>query len=237
MAKFTDKNILVIGGSSGIGLNTVKRLLLEDANVWVASRREPEVAGVQYIPFDVENFDQAAFDKLPDKLHGLVYGPGTINLKPFQALKPEDFQRDLDINVMGAVKTLQACLKPLRKAKGASVVLFSTVAVKVGLNFHASVATAKGALEGLGKSLAAEFASKQVRVNIIAPSLTDTPLASNLLSSDEKRKSSDDRHPIGRVGTTDDIATIVELLLSDESSWITGQVLGVDGGMSTLKPL
>lgn len=239
MADFSDKAILVVGGTSGIGQAVVNDLLAQNAQVIVAARREPEgdVADrVTYISLDVTDPGDA-LSALPDTLHGLVYCPGSINLKPFTALKPDDFSADFELNVLGAVRVIKAALKPLRAAKGASVVLYSTVAVQLGLNYHTSVATAKGALEGLGRSLAAELASKQVRVNLIAPSLTDTPLAKGLLGTDEKKEASKQRHPIGRYGEAEDISRATVFLLSDDSSWITGQVLHVDGGLSTLKPL
>jgi NAD(P)-dependent dehydrogenase (short-subunit alcohol dehydrogenase family) len=139
------------------------------------------------------------------------------------------------VNVLGAVEVLQAVMSRLKKANGASVVLYSTVAVKVGMGFHASIAVAKGAIEGLAKSLAAEWAPANIRVNVVAPSLTDTPLAQNLLATDEKKDAAGKRHPIARVGTAADMAAASLFLLSPESSWVTGQVLGVDGGMGSLK--
>ena len=239
MADFSDKTILVVGGTSGIGQAVVHDLLEKNTSVLVAARSAPDEAiadRVEYISLDVTEPGDA-LSSLPDTLHGLVYCPGSINLKPFTALKPEDFLADFELNVLGAVRVLKAALKPLRAAQGASVVLYSTVAVQLGLNYHTSVATAKGALEGLGRSLAAELASKQVRVNLIAPSLTDTPLAKNLLGTNDKKEASRQRHPIGRYGEANDIARATVFLLSDDSSWITGQVLHVDGGLSTLRPL
>lgn len=234
----SNKNILIVGGTSGIGQAIVNRLVEQDAQIYVASRQTPthDSEQITHISLDVNEMSDE-LDALPDVLHGLVYTPGTITLKPFQGLKPEDFLSDFNLNVMGAVRVLQASLKKLRAAQGASVVLFSTVAVQLGLNYHTSVAAAKGALEGLGRSLAAELASKQVRVNLIAPSLTDTPLAQNLLASDEKREASRKRHPLGRYGQPEDIARMATFLLSEESSWMTGQVLHVDGGLSTLRTL
>ncbi len=235
----SDKTILVVGGTSGIGKAVVSDLLAKNTRVIVAARRKPDdsvASQVEYISLDVTDPGDA-LSALPDTLHGLVYAPGSINLKPFTALKPEDFLADFELNVLGAVRVIKAALKPLRAAKGASVVLYSTVAVQLGLNYHTSVATAKGALEGLGRSLAAELASKQVRVNLIAPSLTNTPLAENLLATDEKKEASRKRHPLGRYGEAEDIARATVFLLSEDSSWITGQVLHVDGGMLTLKPL
>jgi len=239
MNDFDDKNIAIIGGTSGIGAAIVQELKQTKANLYLASRSEPAEDikdKVTHIKLDVLNIGNE-LNELPDELHGLVYCPGTITLKPFQGLKAEDYMNDLQINVLGAIKVIEQSIKKLRNAKGASVVLFSTVAVQVGLNYHTSVATAKGALEGFGRSLAAEFASKHIRVNLVAPSLTDTPLASNLLSSDEKREASDQRHPLGRYGKPADIANMAIYLLSEKSSWITGQVMHIDGGLSSLKTL
>ncbi|MEM8969135.1 MAG: SDR family oxidoreductase [Bacteroidota bacterium] len=235
--KFRGKNILIIGGTSGIGKSTLETLLEEGASVIVASRQEPPADdNVTHISLDVLNMTDE-LDTLPDQLHGVVYTPGTITLKPFQSLKPADFQKEIELNAIGAVKVIQAALKSLRAAKGASIVLFSTVAVKVGLNFHTAVAMAKGAVEGLGRSLAAELANKHIRVNVVAPSLTDTPLAENLLSTEEKKEASNKRHPLGRYGKPEDVAQAVTYLLSDDSSWVTGQVFHVDGGLSAVKHL
>ena len=142
---------------------------------------------------------------------------------------------DYQINLLGAVKLIQSCLKRLKKSPtGASIVLFSTVAVKTGMAFHASVASAKGAVEGLTRSLAAEFAPR-IRVNAIAPSLTDTPLAQTLLSTDAKRQASAERHPLKRIGSTEEMARLAAHLLSDDAAWMTGQILHLDGGMSSLR--
>lgn len=225
------KNILLIGGSSGIGLATAK-LLTENHEVYIASRSSDSLTGldIHHLPFDVTTDDLSTLD-LPAELSGLVYCPGSINLRPFKGLKPEAFEADFQINVMGFVKSLQAVLPKL--TTNSSVVLYSTVAVKVGMPFHASVAASKGALEGLGKSLAAELAPK-TRVNVIAPSITNTPLADRFLNNEAKMEKSAQRHPLKRVGQADDIAALTRFLLSDESSWMTGQILGLDGGMSTL---
>ena len=230
-----NKHYLVVGGSSGIGLEVVKRLLAQGATVSVISRTADTLANldVHHHSADVLADDLKQLD-LPERLDGLVYCPGSITLKPFRSLKPEQFLADYQINVLGAVKSIQAALKPLKKAGESSVVLYSTVAVGQGMSFHASIAAAKGAVEGLTRSIAAELAPA-IRVNCIAPSLTDTPLAERLLSTDDKREASNLRHPLKRVGTPEDIAAATLFLLSDQSSWVTGQIFGIDGGMSALK--
>ena len=228
-------NILIVGGSSGIGLALVKQMQA-DNNLFVANRSNEALDGLQvtYIPHDVET-DELEVSNLPEVLHGLVYCPGTINLRPFKGLKPEVFSKDFSINVMGAVKTLQSVLGRLQKSETtASVVFFSTVAVQTGMPFHASVAASKGALEGLSRSLAAELAPK-IRFNVIAPSLVDTPLAEKFLNNDTKKSNAAARHPLQRVGQADEIARMTAFLLGDSSSWITDQTLTIDGGIGTIK--
>jgi len=227
------KNIVLIGGSKGIGLS-ITELLQDDHNLFVTSRTtgELDTSLVTHLEFDVQKDDITSLN-LPDQIDGLVFCPGSINLKPFKMLKPSDFEEDININFMSLVKAVHALLPKLKKSEQASLVFFSTVAVKVGMPFHTSVAAAKGAIEGFAKALAAEYAPT-FRVNVIAPSLTDTPLAAQLLNNDKKREKMNDRHPLKRVGTTEDIAAIAKFLLTDQSAWITGQVFGVDGGMSTL---
>lgn len=229
---------MLIGGSSGIGLALAQQLANAGANVWVAARNRRELPSHSNIHFHTLDIlsESPDFGFLPPVLHGLVYCPGSITLKPFHRLTQEDFRKDFQLNVLGAVQCIQACLKALKKGKSSSIVLFSTVAATTGMAFHASIATAKAGVEGLTKSLAAEFAPK-IRVNAIAPSLTDTPLAERLLSTEDKRKASAKRHPMNRVGTAEELAKVALLLLSEDLSWITGQVLGVDGGMSTLRGL
>jgi NAD(P)-dependent dehydrogenase (short-subunit alcohol dehydrogenase family) len=180
-----------------------------------------------------EHFD--LIPNLPEVIDGLVYCPGTINLKPFHRFTIEDFQKDYNVNVLGAVRVLQACMKGLKKSDSAAVVLFSTVAVGIGLGFHSSISSAKGAVEGLAKSLAAEWAPNKIRVNVVAPSLTDTPLAGQLLGTEDKKEASNKRHPLGRYGQPEDIALAAIYLLSDNASWMTGQVLHLDGGLSSLR--
>lgn len=231
------KTYVIVGGSSGIGLEMARRLSAEGHRLVVASRTADELeglAGVTHIPLDI-TADNLPADALPPKLDGMVYCPGSIRLRPFRALKPDDFLADYRINVLGAVRSLQACLPALKKAgDGASVVFFSTVAVQTGMPFHASIASAKGAVEGLTRSLAAELAPK-IRVNAVAPSLTDTPLAATLLGSDEKRRAADDRHPLKRIGQPGNIAAAALFLLGESGAWVTGQILHVDGGMGALR--
>ncbi|WP_424961386.1 SDR family NAD(P)-dependent oxidoreductase [Ekhidna sp.] len=231
------KNYIVVGGSSGIGYELTKQLSEEGHQVTVLSRSKGDLdalSNVSHIEYDVTSDEDPDIDL--DTIDGFAYCPGTINLKPFHGLKPKDFQDDFEINVKGAVKTLQLVLKTMKKSKGSSIVFFSTVAVSQGMPFHASVAASKGALEGITRSLAAELSPK-VRVNAIAPSITDTPLASRILSSEEKKKNSGERHALNRVGTAEEVARMAKFLLSDESSWMTGQIIGLDGGMSSIRPI
>lgn len=232
---FKDKNILIVGASSGIGYSLAKRLQDKGANLILASRNKPDLSGdFQYIKLDVLDMKDE-LKELPEELHGLAYCPGSINLKPFQSIKENDYINDFRLNTVGAAMVIQQSLKALKKSGEASIVLFSTVAANTGLSFHASVASAKGALQGFGLSLAAELASKNIRVNLVAPSLTDTPMAKNLLSTDEKKEASNKRHPIGRYGTAEDISNAATFLLDNENSWITGQIVGVDGGMERIR--
>ena len=229
------KNILIIGGSSGIGLELIK-LIEEENNVFAACRTNDHMTdlNVTHIPFDVLT-DTLDLSLLPESLDGFVYCPGSINLRPFKGLKPENFLNDFSINVMGAVKTLQSILSKLQSGDvTASVVFYSTVAVQTGMAYHASVATAKGALEGMARSLAAELAPK-VRVNVIAPSITNTPLADKFLNNDTKKENAAGRHPLQRFGSAKDMAEATEFLLSDKSSWMTAQILHIDGGIGDIK--
>ena len=227
------KNILLIGGSYGIGLAIVKELASTN-NLFVASRTKEELSGLQvtHIPFDA-SVDTLDTTKLPAIIDGLIYCPGSINLRPFKALKIDAFENDLQINFINAVKVIQTVLPNLVASQQSSIVLFSSVAASMGMPFHTSVAAAKGAVEGFAKALAAEYAPK-IRVNVIAPSLTDTPLADKFLNNDDKKEKSSQRHPLKRFGTPNDIAKMAGFLISEDSSWISGQIFHVDGGMSTL---
>lgn len=210
----------------------IKQLKNQDANLYLTNR-SGEKNGVDSNIQEVDVLKD--FDlELPDRLDGIVYCPGTINLKPFHRLSAEDFLNDFHINFLGAVKVIQQALKPLKKSEQASIVLFSSVAAKLGLSFHSSIASSKAAVEGLARSLAAELAPK-IRVNVVAPSLTDTPLASQLLSNDDKKAANAERHPLKKIGEAKDIAEAALFLLSDRSKWMSGQVMTVDGGIGNLK--
>jgi NAD(P)-dependent dehydrogenase (short-subunit alcohol dehydrogenase family) len=225
------KNILLIGGSYGIGLAIVKELE-KDNNVYVACRTNEELVNlnVTHIPFDALA-DTLDTNLLPDEIHGFVFCPGSINLKPFKMMKIDTFYKDMEINFFSLIKVVQLIIEKM--AEDSSMVFFSTVAVGKGMPFHTSVAASKGAIEGFAKSIAAEYAPK-IRCNVVAPSLINTPLAKRLLSNDKKIELMSKRHPLNRVGNVNDIAEITLFLLSEKSSWMTGQIINVDGGISTL---
>ena len=227
------KHIAIIGGTSGIGRATVAQLQADGHTVYAACRSPEKLADLGII---AQSFDAAAPGPLtwPERLDGFVYFPGSISLKPFHRLTAEDFQRDLQVNLFGAIAALQSALPALKVSGNASVVLFSTVAVAQGMPMHASISAAKGAVEGLAKSLAAEWAPT-IRVNVIAPSLTDTPLAGALLNSDLKKEAAAKRHPLQQVGRSEDMATLVAHLLSGHARFMTGQILHVDGGLSSVR--
>ena len=227
------KNILLIGGSSGIGL-AIAEQLHTDNNLFVACRSTGSLSELEltHIPFDVLN-ESLDVSKLPAAIDGLVYCPGSINLKPFSSLTPEAFEADMQINFISLVKVIQTVLPNLRASEQSSIVVFGSIAATMGIPFHTSVAASKGAIEGFAKALAAEYAPK-IRVNVVAPSLTNTPLANKFINSESKQEKSAARHPLKRLGKPEDIANMATFLLSEKSSWITGQIFHVDGGMSTL---
>jgi NAD(P)-dependent dehydrogenase (short-subunit alcohol dehydrogenase family) len=232
------KKYLIVGGSSGIGLALADRLATEGNKVVVLSRNLNQLRlseNIEHHKFDVL-YETQSFPTIDQEFSGLVYCPGSINLKPFKSLKEQDYIDDFKINALGAVKVINQYLPNLKKAEKSSIVLFSTVAVQTGMPYHASIAMAKGAVEGLTRSLAAEFAP-QIRVNAVAPSITDTPLAARLLSSEEKKETSAKRHPLNLVGKAEDIADAAYFLLTNKSNWVTGQIFYIDGGMSSLRLL
>jgi NAD(P)-dependent dehydrogenase (short-subunit alcohol dehydrogenase family) len=219
---------LIVGGTKGIGLEIAN--LMADKECVIFSRSESLSNNPKHTHYKLDvlsnNYPEI------EGLSQIIYCPGTINLKPFRSLKDADFDHDFSINVMGAVKVIQHYQRAISKADNASILLFSTVAVTQGMPFHASIAASKGAVEGLTKSLAAEFAGK-IRVNCIAPTITDTPLASGILRNEEAIKRSNDRHPTKRINNVSDVASTAVFLLQNNN--ISGQIINVDGGMSTLK--
>lgn len=227
------RTILLIGGNSGIGWSTSRQLIAQGDTVIAATRSSDRLVelGVQVQHFDA--LQPTPLD-LPTIIDGLVYFPGSINLKPFHRLSAEDFLTDFRVNCLGAVTAIQAALPALKASPLASIILFSTVAVAQGLPFHTSISAAKGAVEGLALALAAELAPK-IRVNVIAPSLTDTPLAGTLLNSEAKREAAAKRHPLQQIGDPEDTAALVAFLLSDASKFLSGQVFRPDGGLSSLR--
>tara|TARA_B110000037_G_scaffold32077_2_gene38572 strand:+ start:15640 stop:16335 length:696 start_codon:yes stop_codon:yes gene_type:complete len=226
---------LIIGGSSGIGKALVGLLSEANHSVYSTYHNTHVVNSVKtiYQPLNVLSND-INLDGLPEQLDGLVYCPGRINLKPFKRFSAEDFLDDFNLQVVGATKVIQHVMPRLLKSDSASIVLFSTVAVQSGFSFHSQVSASKGAIEGLTRSLAAEFAPK-IRVNAVAPSLTDTPLASKFLNTSQKIEAQSAKNPLNKIGEPQDIANMVEFLLSSKASWVTGQIMHIDGGFSTIK--
>lgn len=227
------KNILLIGGSTGIGYELSQKLK-EDNNIFISTRNQDKFNHPNIKTNELDLDKEFETDWLPEHLDGFIYLPGTINLRPFKGLKPSVFTEDFNINVMGCIKILQKVLPKIQAAESPSIVMFSTVAVKIGMPFHSSVSSSKGAIEGLTRSLAAEFAPK-IRVNAIAPSILDTPLAEKFLNSETKLENSRNRHPMKEIGSPKDISEVVKFLLEDNSKWMTGQIIPFDGGMSSVK--
>lgn len=227
------KTYLIVGGSSGIGKSLVDKL--KEENRVFATYNEQEMnsnGNITYIQYDV--LSESKLELNVDALDGMVYCPGTINLKPFSRVTVDELMHDFKINLIGSFRSIQDVLQLLKRAESASIVMYSTIAVQQGMSFHSSIASSKGSIEGLTRSLAAELAPK-IRVNAIAPSIVDTPLASRLLSNDSKIEASANRHPLKKIGSAEDISNLTRFLLSSESSWITGQIIGVDGGLSSIK--
>lgn len=224
---------LVIGASSGIGKATCTQLIEQGHEVYGTFNQTQEGLHPQ-VNWAYWNSNDPFEIDLPNVLDGVVYCPGTIDLKPFRKLNSIDLAADLSIHVFGAVQVLQSVYSRLKKSAHPAVVLFSSVAARVGFNYHTQVSMCKGAIEGLTVSLAAEW-SPHIRVNAVAPSLTQTPLAEKLLSTPEKIAVNAKRHPLNTLGEAEDLAHLVTFLLTEKSRWMTGQLLGIDGGISTLR--
>lgn len=225
------KSVLIVGGSSGIG-RALANILLDTTQVFSISRKPSEVSHPNFTEFCCD----VLHDELPEleKLDAVVYCPGSINLKPLARLKQEDFTNDFSINVLGAVKVIQKYLPVLKQSSSPNILMFSSVAVKMGMPFHASVAASKGAVEGLVKSLAAELAPL-IRVNAIAPTLTETNLAAKLLRNDRLKEMSADRHPLKRYLQPEEVAEMASFIISDKALAFSGQVFEMDCGMINLK--
>jgi len=225
------KNIIVIGGSKGIG-NAILTSLLENNKVYNISRSKPEINHNNLIHHSLDILQ----DDLPniESVDTLIYCPGSINLKPISRLKLDDFRSDFEINVIGAVKAIQHYLPSLKKGNKPSILLFSTVAAKLGMPFHASVAAAKSAVEGITKSLGAEFAPN-IRVNAIAPTVTDTDLASKLLRNDRMIENITERHPLKKYLQPNEVADLANFLISEKAASISGQIFELDCGIVSFK--
>ena len=225
------KSVLIVGGSSGIGKSLVN-MLLDTTKVISMSRTSSEITHPNLTEYTCDVLN----DTLPElvSIDSIVYCPGSINLKPISRLKQDDFSTDFSINVLGAVKIIQKYLPVLKNGSNPSILMFSTVAVKMGMPFHASVAASKGAVEGLVKSLAAEFAPT-IRVNAIAPTLTDTPLAAKLLRNDKLKEMRADMHPLKKYLQSEEVAEMAKFMISDKAMAFSGQVFEMDCGMVSIK--
>ncbi|TRX39265.1 SDR family NAD(P)-dependent oxidoreductase [Flavobacterium restrictum] len=225
------KNIVIIGGSKGIG-SAILLQQLENNTVYNLSRTAPAISHPNLIHFPINVLE----DALPEieAIDVLIYCPGSINLKPIGSLSIADFRTDFEINVIGAVKAIQKYLPALKKGNNPSIILFSTVAAKLGMPFHASIATAKAGVEGLVKSLGAELASA-VRINAIAPTITETSLSAGILRNDRMKENMVERHPMKGYLKPDEVAAMADFLISDKAKSISGQTFEMDYGIVSFK--
>jgi 3-oxoacyl-[acyl-carrier protein] reductase len=225
------RNIVIIGGSKGIG-SAILLQQLENNKVYNISRTAPDITHPNLIHYPISILE----DNLPDieAVDVLIYCPGSITLKPILSLNLDDFRNDFEINVIGAVKAIQKYLPALKKGNNPSIVLFSTVAAKLGMPFHASIATAKAGIEGLVKSLGAELASV-VRVNAIAPTITETTLSANILRNDRMKENMMERHPMKSYLKPNEVAEMANYLISENAKSISGQVFEMDYGIVSFK--
>jgi 3-oxoacyl-[acyl-carrier protein] reductase len=225
------RTVILVGGSKGIG-NAIATNLLENNKVINISRTVPELShtNLKHISCDILS------DELPEieEADTLIYCPGSINLKPISRLSLDEFREDFEINVLGAVKAIQKYLPILKNGNKPSILLFSTVAAKLGMPFHASVAAAKSGVEGLVKSLGAELAPT-IRVNAIAPTVTNTDLASKLLRNEKMIENMTERHPLKKFLNPDEVAEMAVFLTSDKAASISGQIFQMDCGIVSFK--
>ncbi len=237
----SEKRILVFGGSGSIGKALAKKLKENKYLPVLISRNEDELKllseniGCEYRACDIldDNQLQNIANEFKDSIFGIAYCVGSINLKPLKLTTDEDFIESFKINTLGAINCIKLNQESLASNNG-SILLFSTVAVKQGFTNHTVISTAKGAIEGLTLSLAAEFAPK-IKVNCIAPSLTDAKMTQKLVNNDNIRKAIENMHPLPKIGSGDDFSDIGSFLLSEKNNWITGQIFNIDGGRSTLR--
>lgn len=225
------RKIAIVGGSKGIGFAILQKLV-QDNQLINISRTTPNLEHINLTHHTCDVLD----DELPllEEVDSLIYCPGSINLKPISRLKLDDFRNDFEVNVIGAIKTIQQYLPQLKKGNSPSILLFSTVAAKLGMPFHASVAAAKSGVEGITKSLGAEFAPT-IRVNAIAPTVTDTDLASKLLRNDKMVENIKQRHPLKKYLNPEEVADMAEFLISSKSSSVSGQIFEMDCGIVSFK--
>ena len=232
------KKIICIGGSRGIGLSTIKMLLNDQHEIFLFSKSMPDNELLKNPLLKFYQYDaneHFPLEMIPEVIDGYIYFLGTINLRPFERLSADEFIHDYKINVLNNINILQQLIKKLKKSTlNPSCVFFSTVAVAQGMPFHSSIAASKGAIEGLTRSLAAEF-SPTIRFNCISPSLTKTPLSEKITGNPKMAEASAQKHPLKRIGDPEDLAKVVRFLISDDSSWITGQNIHCDGGISSIK--
>lgn len=238
-----NSTIIVYGATGAVGSHTAKLLHDQNHNLHLVGRDQDKLEklgsdlNAKITLGDIN--DNTLFKRVKEdtdrEIGGIVYAVGTINLGSIRRLKESDFLNDFTVNAMGAALAVQSALPKLKKHKGiSSIVLFSSVAAQRGFAMHASIGMAKGAIDGLTRSLAAELAP-DIRVNAISPSVTQTPLSEKILSTEQVAESIKNKHPLNRLGTSEDIATLAAFLISEKSGWITGQVIGIDGGRSTIE--
>ena len=228
------KNILLVGANSTVAKKLTEEIKRRGDTPLAVSRHREEIAeDVAYYPADILDFNTPLPD-IPVDLDGIVYFPGSLKLQPFNLMDIKQFREDMEVNFFGAVRAVQHYSKQLNKNSQTSIVFISTVAAGIGIPHHTSIASAKSAVEGFAKSLAAELSPK-VRVNVVAPSLTKTHLSEKIICSEEKEETFANRHPLHMIGMPEDISSAIYFLLSEESKFITGQILRVDGGYSTLR--
>ena len=225
------KNIVIIGGTKGIGKSIVGEVV-ENHKVVCLSRNQTDFSHVNYT---FHNFD-ALVDDYPDldSVDCLIYCPGSINLKPISTLSLDDFRNDFELNVIGAVRAIKKYLNLLKKSDSASILLFSTVATKLGMPYHASVSVAKSGIDGLVKTLGSELAPK-VRINAIAPTITNTELASKILRNDKVIENMVERHPLKKILSSNEVAKMASFLISEDASSISGQIFNMDAGIVSFK--